>query len=133
MRVTTVQNSTAADDLLARPVEYRFSPGPDGLFTARVRVTKLNAGTFAALEALDADTSDEQATRAVAEALCALVIDWNLTDENDSPVPVTVDAVADVDAEVLSVLMAAVIKGATTDPLDSSNRSERRKRSQSKG
>jgi hypothetical protein len=60
------------------------------------------------IERMQAGRDTEEAMTAMAELLCTFIGSWDITDESDTPIPVTVEAVQRLPWRLILLLMQAV-------------------------
>lgn len=78
-------------------------PGEDGLI---VRLKSISFGKVRRLIRLS-DSEDESSMDEISEQFVQALVSWNLEDENDQPVPTTLEGVEDQDFDFIMKIVSA--------------------------
>jgi hypothetical protein len=98
----------------------------------QVTMTSVSMGTLLWLQEMSENgaevAQDAAAFRKVVEVFVGAMLSWNLEDDDDTPVPVTVDGVLAQDPDFMMSIIAAWTKAISgvTDPLDARSTSGQR-------
>lgn len=57
------------------------------------------------------------ALNGLCEMMADLVVSWNLTDDDRQPIPITTEAMLDVDLSILTAIVEEIGRGMSPDPL----------------